>query len=120
MRTGRSSLQFRKTLVFQGDMPDGGGWNSVEMNVASIPAFLAMKGYALKGLLECTRGCVTHPKRRPRPHRTRTWWTTLRRAQIRLKQTMTTSDASVASPIKLREHTDREVHAYCRRSGSLP
>ena len=33
-------------------MPDGGGSNNVEINVASIPAPLAMKGYALKGRMK--------------------------------------------------------------------
>lgn len=46
------ALRFRSSLVLQGEMPNGGGWNSVEINVASIPALLAMKGYALKGRLK--------------------------------------------------------------------
>jgi hypothetical protein len=46
------ALQFRTTIVLQGEMPDGAGWNSVEINVASIPALLAMKGYALKGRMK--------------------------------------------------------------------
>jgi len=33
-------------------MPDGGGWNTVKINVASIPALLAMKGYALQGRMK--------------------------------------------------------------------
>ncbi len=42
------ALQFYKLVAIEGDMPDGGR-NKVEVAVASIPALLAMKGYALAG-----------------------------------------------------------------------
>jgi hypothetical protein len=46
------ALKFRKTITLHGEMPDGGGWNTVEINVASIPALLVMKGYALQGRMK--------------------------------------------------------------------
>lgn len=42
------ALQFYKLVAIEGDMPDGGR-NKVEVAVASIPALLAMKGFALRG-----------------------------------------------------------------------
>ena len=40
------ALRFNKVVAIDGDMPDGGR-NRVRITVASIPAFLAMKGYAI-------------------------------------------------------------------------
>lgn len=40
------ALQFYKMVAIDGDMPDG-GTNSVRIAVASIPALLAMKGFAI-------------------------------------------------------------------------
>ena len=40
------ALRFYQFVAIDGDMPDGGG-NRVEIAVASIPALLAMKGYAI-------------------------------------------------------------------------
>ena len=40
------ALRFNKVVAIEGDMPDGGE-NLVRIAVASIPAFLAMKGYAI-------------------------------------------------------------------------
>lgn len=40
------ALEFNKVVAIEGDMPDG-GVNRVRITVASIPAFLAMKGYAI-------------------------------------------------------------------------
>lgn len=45
------ALKFYKMVAIDGDMPDG-GTNSVRIAVASIPALLAMKGYAIKGRLK--------------------------------------------------------------------
>ena len=41
------ALRFHEMVPIDGEMPDG-GQNLVQVAVASIPAFLAMKGYALK------------------------------------------------------------------------
>ena len=40
------ALKFYQLVAIEGDMPDGGG-NRVQLAVASIPALLAMKGYAI-------------------------------------------------------------------------
>lgn len=40
------ALRFYQFVAIDGDMPDGGG-NRVQIAVASIPALLAMKGYAI-------------------------------------------------------------------------
>ena len=40
------ALKFYQLVAIDGDMPDGGG-NRVQIAVASIPALLAMKGYAI-------------------------------------------------------------------------
>ena len=40
------ALKYNKVVAIEGDMPDG-GVNLVRLTVASIPAFLAMKGYAI-------------------------------------------------------------------------
>ncbi len=40
------ALRFYQLVAIDGDMPDGGG-NRVQIAVASIPALLAMKGYAI-------------------------------------------------------------------------
>ena len=40
------ALMFYQLVAIDGDMPDGGG-NRVHIAVASIPALLAMKGYAI-------------------------------------------------------------------------
>ena len=40
------ALRFRELVAIDGDMPDGGS-NRVQIAVASIPALLAMKGYAI-------------------------------------------------------------------------
>ena len=40
------ALRFKKLVAIEGDMPDGGR-NRVQIAVASIPALLAMKGYAI-------------------------------------------------------------------------
>lgn len=45
------ALKFYQMVAIDGDMPDG-GTNKVEIAVCSIPALLAMKGYALKGRLK--------------------------------------------------------------------
>ena len=45
------ALQFSETVVIDGEMPDGGK-NSVHIAVASIPALLAMKGYAIDGRMK--------------------------------------------------------------------
>ena len=45
------ALEFNQMIVIEGDMPDGGE-NSVDIAVASIPAFLAMKGYAINNRLK--------------------------------------------------------------------
>jgi hypothetical protein len=42
------ALRFHQILVLDGPMPNGGR-NRVEIAVASIPAFLAMKGFAIHG-----------------------------------------------------------------------
>lgn len=42
------ATKFKEMVAIEGDMPDG-GTNSVRIAVASIPALLAMKGYALNG-----------------------------------------------------------------------
>ena len=42
------ALQFSETVPLDGKMPDGGK-NRVSIDVASIPALLAMKGYAIAG-----------------------------------------------------------------------
>jgi hypothetical protein len=42
------ALRFYQLVAVSGDMPDG-GTNRVEVAVCSIPALLAMKGYALNG-----------------------------------------------------------------------
>ena len=42
------ALRFYQLVAITGDMP-GGGTNRVEVAVCSIPALLAMKGYALNG-----------------------------------------------------------------------
>ena len=42
------AARFYKLVAIEGDMPDGGR-NTVQIAVASIPALLAMKGYALDG-----------------------------------------------------------------------
>jgi hypothetical protein len=42
------ALRFYQMVAISGDMPDG-GTNRVEIAVCSIPALLAMKGYALNG-----------------------------------------------------------------------
>ena len=41
------ALKFYKLVAIEGEMP-GGGRNRVEIAVASIPALLAMKGFAIK------------------------------------------------------------------------
>ena len=45
------ALKFRKTVVIEGYMPEGGR-NLVRIAVASIPALLAMKGYAIQNRLK--------------------------------------------------------------------
>jgi len=40
------ALRFRELVAIDGDMPDGGS-NRVQIAVASIPALLTMKGYAI-------------------------------------------------------------------------
>ena len=45
------ALQFSKSVFLDGEMPDGGK-NSVHIAVASIPALLAMKGYAIEGRMK--------------------------------------------------------------------
>ena len=40
------ALRFYQLVAIEGDMPEGGG-NRVQIAVASIPALLAMKGYAI-------------------------------------------------------------------------
>ena len=42
------ALQYSESILLEGKMPDGGK-NSVRIAVASIPALLAMKGYAIDG-----------------------------------------------------------------------
>ncbi len=42
------ALKFSETIRVKGQMPEG-GTNTVEIAVASIPALLVMKGYAIKG-----------------------------------------------------------------------
>ncbi|MCW0001524.1 nucleotidyl transferase AbiEii/AbiGii toxin family protein [Pararhizobium sp. YC-54] len=42
------ALRFYQLVAISGDMPEG-GTNRVEVAVCSIPALLAMKGYALNG-----------------------------------------------------------------------
>jgi len=42
------ALQFFETIAVEGVMPNGAA-NKVQLSVCSIPAFLAMKGYALNG-----------------------------------------------------------------------
>ena len=42
------ALQYSELILLEGEMPDGGK-NSVRIAVASIPALLAMKGYAIDG-----------------------------------------------------------------------
>lgn len=44
-------LRFHEMVALEGTMP-GGGHNRVEIAVCSIPALMAMKGYALKGRLK--------------------------------------------------------------------
>ena len=45
------ALRFYQLVAIDGDMPDGGG-NRVQIAVASIPALLAMKGYAIANRLK--------------------------------------------------------------------
>ena len=45
------ALKFYQLVAIDGDMPDGGG-NRVKIAVASIPALLAMKGYAIANRLK--------------------------------------------------------------------
>ena len=45
------ALKFHQLVTIDGDMPDGGG-NRVQIAVASIPALLAMKGYAIANRLK--------------------------------------------------------------------
>ena len=45
------ALRFYQMVAIEGDMPDGGR-NLVHIAVASIPALLAMKGYAIAGRLK--------------------------------------------------------------------
>ena len=45
------ALKFYKMVTIDGDMPDG-GTNSVRIAVASIPALLAMKGFAINNRLK--------------------------------------------------------------------
>ena len=45
------ALKFHQLVAIDGDMPDGGG-NRVEIAVASIPALLAMKGFAIANRLK--------------------------------------------------------------------
>ncbi|MXZ71938.1 MAG: hypothetical protein F4Z04_10635 [Acidobacteria bacterium] len=45
------ALKFYQLVAIDGDMPDGGG-NRVHIAVASIPALLAMKGYAIANRLK--------------------------------------------------------------------
>lgn len=45
---GRLALNHCRMRIFEGTMPDGRK-NSVELRIATIPSFLAMKGYALAG-----------------------------------------------------------------------
>ena len=45
------ALKFHQLITIDGDMPDGGG-NRVQIAVASIPALLAMKGYAITNRLK--------------------------------------------------------------------
>ena len=45
------ALKFYKMVAIEGDMPDG-GTNSVRIAVASIPALLAMKGFAINSRLK--------------------------------------------------------------------
>ena len=45
------ALRFYQLIAIDGDMPDGGG-NRVQIAVASIPALLAMKGYAIANRLK--------------------------------------------------------------------
>ena len=45
------ALRFYQLVAIDGDMPDGGG-NRVQIAVASIPALLAMKGYAITNRLK--------------------------------------------------------------------
>lgn len=40
------ALKFYQMVAIEGDMPDGGA-NRIQIAIASIPALLAMKGYAL-------------------------------------------------------------------------
>lgn len=44
----RFALGHRQTLTFQGHMPDG-RQNTITIQVASLPAFIVMKAYALDG-----------------------------------------------------------------------
>ena len=45
------ALRFHEVIAIEGEMPDGGR-NSVRIAVASIPALLAMKGYAIANRLK--------------------------------------------------------------------
>ena len=45
------ALKFYQLVAIDGDMPDGGG-NRVQIAVASLPALLAMKGYAIANRLK--------------------------------------------------------------------
>lgn len=45
------ALRFHEDIHIEGTMPDGGG-NRVRILVASIPAFLAMKGYAVRNRMK--------------------------------------------------------------------
>jgi len=45
------ALRFHELVAIDGDMPDGGS-NRVQIAVASIPALLAMKGYAIANRLK--------------------------------------------------------------------
>jgi hypothetical protein len=47
----RLALLFSQDLPIEGEMPKGGK-NRIELKVASIPALLAMKGFALRGRLK--------------------------------------------------------------------
>ena len=68
------ALRFYQMVAIEGHMPDGDR-NRVSIAVASIPALLAMKGYALARPSE-TQGCLRHlllrkelPGRNRRPRR---------------------------------------------------
>ena len=52
------ALRYYQMVAIDGDMPEG-GHNRVRIAVASIPALLAMKGYAIDGRLK-RKGCLRH------------------------------------------------------------